>query len=276
MTRMDLARDQGPAYARVERLLELPMVLLAICFVAAIIVQDLRATPEEYRTVATHAERVIWGVFVAEYLLLLTLARRRWLYVRTHVPDLLVIVLPALRVLRIARALRALRLLRAAQLVSVAGFQWQEVQRLAARRGLGVMLAGIATIILAGSYLMHCAEAAVNPQFGSYGESVWWAIVTATTVGYGDAAPQTCEGRIVAAAFMFAGICMFGVVSATIAAYFVGADQQAAHREVLARLDAVAARLADLESANRRIATPEPTDTAQESLPIPGDTDREH
>src|SRR5262245_49073684 len=55
----------------------------------------------------------------------------------------------------------------------------------------------------------------------SYGDALWWAISTITTVGYGDLYPTTLEGRLVAAALMIAGIALLGVITASIASWFV-------------------------------------------------------
>jgi len=55
----------------------------------------------------------------------------------------------------------------------------------------------------------------------SFGEAVWWTLTTISTVGYGDRYPVTFEGRFVAAALMVTGIALLGVVTASIASWFV-------------------------------------------------------
>jgi voltage-gated potassium channel Kch len=53
------------------------------------------------------------------------------------------------------------------------------------------------------------------------GDALWWAIVTVTTVGYGDVSPATAEGRLIAVALMLIGIGVISALTATIASFFV-------------------------------------------------------
>ena len=58
------------------------------------------------------------------------------------------------------------------------------------------------------------------PVFENYGDSLWWAVVTVTTVGYGDIVPETTQGRVVATMLMFTGIALLGTVAASLASFF--------------------------------------------------------
>jgi voltage-gated potassium channel len=86
-----------------------------------------------------------------------------------------------------------------------------------------------------------------NPQanIDSYPDALRWAVTTITTVGYGDRFPMSPAGRGIAVLLMVAGIAMFGVITATIAAYFV---EQKAEEEVAGRLDQISERLDDLQA----------------------------
>uniref|UniRef100_UPI0013DEA46B potassium channel family protein n=3 Tax=Bacteria TaxID=2 RepID=UPI0013DEA46B len=55
----------------------------------------------------------------------------------------------------------------------------------------------------------------------SFGDALWWALVTITTVGYGDLTPVTETGRLIAAGVMISGIALLGVVTATIASWII-------------------------------------------------------
>ena len=75
------------------------------------------------------------------------------------------------------------------------------------------------------------------------GDSLWWAFTTVSTVGYGDSYPVTTAGRLVAAALMTVGVSLFGVVTASLATYFLRnvrqTDQDTTENELAARLDRV-------------------------------------
>lgn len=71
-------------------------------------------------------------------------------------------------------------------------------------------------------------------------EGLWWALVTSTTVGYGDLFPVSPEGRVVAGVLMIVGIAMFSVITASVAAYFVERDTE---QDLQGRLDTLEAKL---------------------------------
>lgn len=87
------------------------------------------------------------------------------------------------------------------------------------------LLSVVAAITLAAALGFYRFESGVNPNVKSFWDSLWWAIVTMTTIGYGDIYPVTTGGRVVAILLMFAGIGTLGIVTAAIAAYFVKSDQ---------------------------------------------------
>lgn len=109
---------------------------------------------------------------------------------------------------------------------------------------------------------------APNASITTFGDALWWTMTTISTVGYGDRFPVTLEGRLVAGTLMVAGIALLGVVTATIASWFVQTLQRVEERvgdeieesgertsaqldDVLAELRVVTARLTELESRQR-------------------------
>lgn len=105
---------------------------------------------------------------------------------------------------------------------------------------VGVVIVSFAAV--AWSFEQEAAEANIT----SLGDALWWAIVTATTVGYGDRYPVTPEGRGVAVVLMLLGISLLSVVTANIAAFFLerGRDEEQSARD---------AQLADLQARLDRI-----------------------
>jgi voltage-gated potassium channel len=88
------------------------------------------------------------------------------------------------------------------------------------------------------------------PKIASFGDAVWWAVTTVTTVGYGDLAPVTAMGRVVAVALMIGGITLVGTVTATLASWIVQrvAEEDTAHEA------ATRAQIDELREEIRRLS----------------------
>jgi voltage-gated potassium channel len=77
-------------------------------------------------------------------------------------------------------------------------------------------------MLIAGAVAVLDAErGAPDATINSFGDALWWSLITVTTVGYGDRYPVTGAGQAIAAGLMVAGIALLGVVTAAIAAWFV-------------------------------------------------------
>jgi voltage-gated potassium channel len=108
-----------------------------------------------------------------------------------------------------------LRLSRLARVVLV-GTKSPAMKRLIGRLGEPALVVTVAIFVSAA--IVQRAEG--PPAFATYGDSLWWAVVTVTTVGYGDIVPQTTQGRVVATMLMFTGVALLGTVAASLASFF--------------------------------------------------------
>jgi voltage-gated potassium channel len=96
------------------------------------------------------------------------------------------------------------------------------VRGILTHRGLHFVLMGVTGIVVVASVVELAFEQhAHGANIHNFGESLWWAIVTVTTVGYGGNYPVTSGGRCVAVVLMLVGIGLIGSLSATVASYFV-------------------------------------------------------
>ena len=134
-----------------------------------------------------------------------------------------------LRFFRVLRMLRLAKLGRSSQ-------AWDHIRNAAyeKRYEFGLILGLLVVTVLISGSLMYWAEADAQPdKFGSIPRSLWWAIITLTTVGYGDVFPTTLLGRILAAILAIVGVCMIALPTGLFAASFTEAIDK--HREEVAR-----------------------------------------
>ncbi len=122
----------------------------------------------------------------------------------------------------ILRLIRVMRLLALSRLVRYSDAMKIIVSSVVERRfelAFAMMLAGLMILISAAA--LYVVEGSYQPAaFGSIGRSMWWAVVTLTTVGYGDVFPQTALGKVFAAITALAGIAMIAMPTAILAAAF--------------------------------------------------------
>ncbi len=112
-----------------------------------------------------------------------------------------------------------------AVLITAAADRARGVGRLARRLGLAGLYA--VTAVIVGAFVAYRVESP-DDGFETFGDSLWWSIVTITTVGYGDLAPVTTTGRITAVGLMIAGLAFLGVAAASLTAFFRVEDTEPA------------------------------------------------
>ena len=221
---------------RYEQASQWPLVVLALLFVAAYAWGVLRPDLPGPLLLTLHVVTVLaWPVFLADYVLRLVLARHRWRFVRENWVDGVAVLLPLLRPLRIVSLVRVARVLDRRLTTTLHG-------RVAAY----VTLTASLVVFMASLAAYDAERGEPGATMTDYGDAVWWALTTITTVGYGDQYPVTGEGRLVAVLLMVSGIALLGVVTAAVASWFVGrvaeaaqADDDASDAELRAQLGAL-------------------------------------
>lgn len=247
--RADL-RDSRSAetFARFERATDLPLAVLALAIVPALLLEE-RAHSPGVRSLAAAINWVVWLAFCAEFVGKMWLAPSRRRYVKKAWFDLAIIALsppflvPAgLQNLRAARLLRLLRMVRAAAVTAIGLREAGEALRY---KRFHLVVVITAAVVSTGALGMFAIEGGRNGNIQSLGDAFWWAVVTTTTVGYGDVSPVTGEGRVLATCLMVIGIGFIGVFTATLTSYFLEPSVEP-NEDVASRLTRIEDRLDEL------------------------------
>lgn len=230
---------------RTRTRVEWTFLVLALLLVPLILIQVSTQDPQVL--LATEiANGIIWLAFALELVYLrlhsqnwASFARERWLEIA------IVLLTPPFIVPAELASLRVLRVLRLVRLVAVVGRLQHRTGRTMGRQGLVYIAALVAIFVFIGGVGIHELEPERAPTIG---DGLWWAVVTLTTVGYGDISPATFEGRILATGLMVSGLAVVGALAGSIGAMFLGTDEagpddrldsiQRDLREVRAMLDA--------------------------------------
>lgn len=199
-----------------------------------------------------------WAAFAVDYFVRIYAAVDRRQYFTRHLLDLAIVILPVLGPLRLVRLVVLFRVVNRKAAATMRG-------HVAAY----VSISAAALVFCASLAVLNAerhAPAALHANITSFGNAIWWAVVTVTTVGYGDHYPVTVEGRFIAVGLMIGGVALIGVVTASFAAWFIGrvqveeeAERSATRRdldEIVQQLDTVTKQLSALQQATEQTGEP--------------------
>ncbi len=201
------------------RAFDIGLLIAIFVSVIAVMLESIAGIRREYGVVLHALEWTLTVLFTIEYVMRLVSVDRPWRYALSFfgVVDLLAIaptylslVVPQAHSLMVIRAIRLLRVFRILKLAHFLDEAHVLVAALrASRRKITVFLGGIVTIVVIVGALMYLIEGEEH-GFTSIPTSMYWAIVTMTTVGYGDVAPRTPLGQLLAALLMILG---YGIIA---------------------------------------------------------------
>ena len=191
---------------RIERITEMPLLILAFAMIPLLIGPMVWELSPQEETTFIALDSFIWALFAIDLIIKVAISPHRLAYLRRHWLEVLVVVVPFFRPLRILR-------------IFIFGSRaWVGMRRLVSIDF--ILVYGIGLIIIAATVLAS-VEGGEGASIHSFADALWWAVVTITTVGYGDMVPVTLVGRAVAFVLMLGGIAFFSGVTANLASFLV-------------------------------------------------------
>ena len=202
-----------------ERAFDGALIATIMVSVLVVILDSVPSINMRYGSFLMAAEWVFTVLFTIEYLMRLWVSERPLRYARSFygivdlvaiAPTYLAALFPATRfllVVRVLRVARVFRILKLAEHVQEASVLTQALR--ASRQKITVFITTVITVVIVAGSLMYVIEGA-DSEFQSIPQGIYWAIVTMTTVGYGDISPETPLGKALASLLMIAG---YGIIA---------------------------------------------------------------
>ncbi|MGB7447674.1 MAG: ion channel [Ornithinimicrobium sp.] len=183
------------------------MVLALVFLVVYAIPIVAPRSPELLITLCRTTQDLVWVIFAADYGVRLIIAEHRLRFVRRNLIDLAAVTMPALRPLRLVSALLLI--------------QQQGGQKLRGHVATYVAVSIGLVVSISGLAVLDAERGAAGGNISTWQDALWWALVTVTTVGYGDFYPVTGEGRLFALGLMLCGIALLGIVTASLSSWLL-------------------------------------------------------
>ena len=214
---------------------DLVLIVSIVLSVGAVLLESVDRIDQSHGELLRTIEWFFTILFTVEYILRLMCVTRPFAYARSFfgvvdllaiLPTYLSLMVPGshyLLVIRTLRVLRVFRVLKLAQYLREAQILMQALS--ASRRKIAVFLFVVCTLVIVIGALMYVIEGEEH-GFTSIPRSIYWAVVTLTTVGYGDIAPQTGIGQTLAAFVMILG---YGIIAVPTGIVTVELSQASAH-----------------------------------------------
>lgn len=204
---------------RVDAFLEWPMLMLTALLIPVFAIPILFDLSSFWVRVFYYADIAIWIAFYLEMFIKLVVSNNYLQTLKKNWFLVIILLLPAFRIFRLVWLARYLRFIRLLRLQSLVNHLKESTRKLI--NNLEYIVVGLVSVVLVASFSMWQIEAKTGGVIDTFGEALWWSVITITTVGYGDIVPSTSSGKIFGAIISFIGIIIFMVIVARITALFV-------------------------------------------------------
>ena len=236
-----------------ERRLHWIMIAAALLSIPAFYLEDI-ASHRTLQALGLELDLLIFSVFAGELIWMLYLARQKWTYLKYNWLSLLIILGAGLNVIGWQTEWIALvRLLRVLYVGLILARLFSSLRNLFTPDAIiSVVIMGLIVMGIAGAGFYW-----LEPSVHSFGEGLWLAFVTASTVGYGDVVPSVPASRLLAVLMVLVGFALLSLMTASIAAIFVGEDEKQLRHEMHADIKGLRDEVARLRADLQHLTQPE-------------------
>lgn len=248
---IDAARALGSSYPVLPKLpqddaenlnsFQFGILVLSIALLLGLGAEFIFRVPAEVARLVLFIDTTICGLLFIDWVIRFSEAESKRAFLRWGWIDLLACI-PTLEAFRILRLFRIIRLIIAVRTLHRLLHILAESKTSAGLSGVGVI--AILMISFGSTGILLAEYDAPGGNITTAEDALWWALVTTTTVGYGDYYPVSTAGRIIAGFLMVTGIGLFGTLSGVAAGFFLAEDEDkpaslAAQHKMLARIEAM-------------------------------------
>ena len=226
---------------------EMAMMLLSLLSVIIVLVMTFGRLDSETYRLLFFVDTSICMIFMINFFVGLIRSRDKRFFIKHHWIDFIASI-PAIEALRMARLFQILRVIR---LIRMSRSLLLPLVKQRKQATLASLLVAMVTILTLASVIMLIVESGTEgANIQTAEQAIWWALVTISTVGYGDYYPVSTAGHIIGGVVIVSGVSFFGVISGYMASVFVAPDEserqerQDAHKaEIKSELELALARM---------------------------------
>lgn len=225
---------------------ELFMLILCIYSLVSLAVETFVGIPPDDMTILDAVDNLICGIFLFDFAIRFSYAPHKLKFLAWGWIDLISSI-PAIDFFRAGRIVRVVRILRVLRGIRIARILAKYLQNNRADGAIiAVVFVSILLLLVSSVAILQVEKPAPDANITTGPDALWWAIVTMTTVGYGDKFPVTTIGRIIAGFLMVGGVGLFGTLSGSVTSWIlspVEVRQEVDLNEIQMELTAIYDRL---------------------------------
>ena len=197
------------------------LTILALAFLVSYSYPAFKPTiSDSTQNLIDYIQWLCWSAFALDLLIGILRTEDKKIYLKQHLLEVASVLIPFVRPLRLLR---------------VISFGGLAIQRVAVGKQFAITIKVALTAIfisyIAAIQITLSERTVEGSNIKTFSDGLWWAVTTVTTVGYGDRYPTTTEGRLLAVLLMVTGISLVGVITASVAAWFVKLSQEESGQE---------------------------------------------